>query len=363
MSSTLYRKTWAEIDLDHLLENFERAKRATRHGRIIPVVKADAYGHGAVPVMRHLYAKGVRLCAVSLIEEALELRERFADLDILLLGPVLADQLEVCSAHDLIVTVYDAEFLSAVLSSSLPLRCHLKVDTGMSRYGLVDQNEIGQAIEGLKEKANVRLEGVYTHFSTADVDETYYRKQLDRFTTILPLIDAGIAIHVGNSAAIFRYEKDYDFSTHARLGCSLYGLSAFPIDPPLKGVMRLKSRIAQIRTVSKGSCVGYGATYCPESEERIAILPVGYADGFIRMNAGGDVEIHRKRYPLVGRICMDACFVRVDDTVRKGDIVTLFGGIVSVDEVAKRLDTINYEVCTSVSKRVPRIYRKGSDGP
>lgn len=361
MSDILYRKTWAEIDLDHLLENYERAKKATRHEQIIPVIKADAYGHGAIPVMRHLYDRGVSMCAVSLIEEALPLRNHFADLDILLLGPVLSDQLEVCSAHDLIMTIYDGQILSAVLAFDLPLRCHLKIDTGMSRYGFIGKEEIRHAIEDLKKKKNVRLEAVYTHFSTADVDETYYRKQLGRFKTFLPLIEEKTGIHVGNSAAVFKYEKDYDFTTHARLGCSLYGLSAFPIDPPLQGVMRLKSRVAQVKTVSKGSCVGYGATYCPTTDERIAILPIGYADGFLRTNAGGDVEIHGKRYPLVGRICMDACFIKVDDNIRKNDLVTLFGGLISVDEVAKRLDTINYEVCTSISARVPRIYVKGSE--
>jgi len=362
MSETFYRKTWAKIHLGHLLENYERAKEATRHKQIIPVVKADAYGHGAIPVMAHLYEHGVRMCAVSLIEEALELRKHFNDLDILLLGPVLADQLDRCGRENLIMTIYDEDILEAVLSFDRPLRCHLKVDTGMGRYGLVLPDRIKRALKRLYEKKNVSLEAVYTHFSTADVEENYYRKQLDRFQEILPWIQGKTGIHVGNSAAIFKYEKDYDFTTHARLGCSLYGLSAFPIDPPLKGVMRLQSRIAQIKTIYKGSCVGYGASYCPTEDERIAILPIGYDDGFIRMNAGGDVEINGKRYPLVGKICMDACFVKVDDTIEKNDLVTLFGGIVSVDEVAKRLSTINYEVCTSISARVPRIYQKGSDG-
>ena len=163
-------------------------------------------------------------------------------------------------------------------------------------------------------------------------------------------------IHISNSSSTFKYEFQIPYTTHVRLGISLYGLSLDINKPDILPVMQLKSKVVQIKNLKSGECVGYGATYCAKEPEKIAILPIGYADGFLRRNKTGFVEMHQKKYKIVGIICMDACFIKIDDTIKVGDEVTLFGGIITIDDVARRLNTINYEVITSISSRVPRVY-------
>jgi alanine racemase len=165
-------------------------------------------------------------------------------------------------------------------------------------------------------------------------------------------------VHVSNSASQIKNETNLPFTTHSRLGISLYGLTNISNSDFLLNTFTLKTKISQFKLLDHGDKVGYGATYTANGHERIAILPIGYADGFIRKNTGGDVEINGKRYPIIGRICMDQTFIKVDDTVTKEDDVILFGGIVSIDEVAKRLDTINYEIICDITARVPREYIK-----
>jgi len=360
MKHNEYRPTWAEINLDHLWHNFEEAQKILKLKTIIPVIKANAYGHDAIEVMKFLYKKGVRIAAVSLLEEAIELRALFTDIDILMLGPILAKDLDVASSYDIAVTIYDQEIYETIRNYGKWITCHLKVDSGMSRYGLTETNQIIKMVEELQSLKHISFKGIYTHFATANADVIFYNKQLDMFEDLLKRISTcPPMIHVSNSSSIFKYEKDIKFTTHARLGISLYGLSLDDPKPNLKPVMSLKSTVIQIKELKAGDCVGYGASYCAKANERIAILPIGYADGFIRRNKTGHVEINHQKYKIVGTICMDACFIKIDDTVQLGDIATLFGGLITIDEVAARLNTINYEVCTSVSYRVPRVMIQG----
>ncbi len=352
-----YRPTWAEIDLDHLWHNYQEAASYVTGKTVIPVIKANAYGHGAVEVMKHLYRHGVRFFAVSLLEEALELRKMNEDIDILMLGPVMVQDLKICSKKRIEFTVYDLEIAEAVLHSKYTLTCHLKVDTGMSRYGITEPNIIIDTIHLLQRSSHVHLKGLFTHFATANENEEFYMKQLNQMRLIIEKIDQlPEMIHISNSSSTFKYEFQIPYTTHVRLGISLYGLSLDLDQPNIQPVMKLKSRVVQIKTLKPGDCVGYGATYCAKEKERIAILPIGYADGFLRRNKSGCVEIHQKKYKIVGIICMDACFIKIDDTIQLGDVATLFGGIISIDDVARRLNTINYEIITSISSRVPRVY-------
>lgn len=354
-----FRKTWLEIDLRNLYKNFLLAKEEVKGKEVIPVIKANAYGHGAIKVMEYLYQKGVKICAVSLLEEAVALRESFKDIKIIVLGAVLKEDLEIVAKYNLDMTINSKEILEEVISFNKNLNCHLKVDTGMARYGLIDENEIKEAVSTLQKTKHVNLVGIYTHLAIVNENENYLDKQLKKIERIVKsLAVKPPMIHVSNSSAIFTKEKDLDYTTHVRLGISLYGLSINPETPPLFPVMKLFTTVIQVRELNPGDCVGYGADYCPTNSEHIAVIPLGYGDGFLRRNKNSIVEINNKRYNLVGKICMDASFVLVDNTVKLGDVVTVFGGLVSIDEVANYNETINYEITTTMNLRVERKYIK-----
>ncbi|MBN2268612.1 MAG: alanine racemase [Acholeplasmataceae bacterium] len=356
-----YRPTWAEINLDALYHNLQIAQKHAPHKTIIPVIKANGYGHGAVKIMKFLIEKGVDYFSVSTLEEALELRKINCNVHLLMMGPIQKNDLEAASKHDIEITLYDEEIIQHVLSSKLSLTCHLKIDTGMHRYGLMDEKFIIQAIEKLQNKTNIDLKGIYTHFATADSDEEFYNTQVDRFYKLLIKLKVKPpVIHMSNSSSTLNHEKDFDFTTYVRYGISLYGLTLESKKHNLKPVMKLKTRIVTVKSLKKDECVGYSQTYCAKEDEIIGVLPIGYADGFLRRNKHGDTEIQKRRYPLVGNICMDACFVKIDDSIKVGDIVTLFGGLITTDEVAKRNKTINYEIVTSISYRVPKKYVRRS---
>lgn len=353
------RPTWAEIDLSALIHNYHLIKDLVKPKKIIPVIKADAYGHGAIKVMETLIVEGVDYFAVSLLEEALELREINREVGIMMLGPILADQFELCHQNHIDITIYDEAIANNLLTFDKPLKIHIKINSGMHRYGIESNHFVAHFIQQLSKTPHEFL-GIYSHFATANEQDDHFHRQVKRSLDMiqsLPFLPK--MIHLSNSASSVHYEKNFDMTTHVRLGISLYGLSLNEDKMGLHPVMSLKTKVITIRTLKAGESLGYGATYTPDKDERIAILPIGYADGFIRKNKGGYVEIHQHKYKLVGIICMDACFVRVDDTVQVDDIVTLFGGLISTDDVAKRLSTINYEVITNISKRVPRIYTKG----
>ncbi|TNF07432.1 MAG: alanine racemase [Bacillota bacterium] len=355
-----YRPTWAEINLDYMWHNVLVVKSKLKQQNIIPVIKANAYGHGAKEVFQFLIRKGIDTFAVSLLEEALELRIINQDVKIIMMGAILNDQLEIASKHNIDITLYSSHIIRDILASTHPLNIHLKIDTGMHRYGLTDEHEILNVIHVLNNHPKHKLIGLYTHFATANENETYYLLQLDRFKNILTQIkQQPKMIHISNSSSALKYEKNYAFTTHIRYGISLYGLTLDEKVDDLKPVMSLKSKVVQIKQLKKDEYLGYGASYQAKKDERIAILPIGYADGFIRKNKKGYVEINKKLYKIVGIICMDACFIKVDETIHEGDTAILFGGLISTDDVAKRLNTINYEVTCQISSRVPRIYIEG----
>lgn len=353
------RPTWAEVDLGALIDNYRLILDKVKPKKIIPVIKADAYGHGAIDVMRALIDEGVDYFAVSLLEEALALRSVNSEVGLMMLGPILPSQLDECHKHHIDITIYDEAIATFVLSYQPSLRLHVKIDSGMHRYGIESSSFIVDWIEKLKKTPHDFL-GIYSHFATANELDEHFHLQVNRSQAMIQsLPKLPPMVHLSNSAASIHYESHFDFTTHVRLGISLYGLSLDQDKMGLKPVMSLKTKVVTIKTLKAQESLGYGATFTALHDERIAILPLGYADGFIRKNKGGYVEINHRKYKLVGIICMDACFVKVDDYVHVGDEVTIFGGMISTDEVAERLSTINYEVITNISKRVPRIYKKG----
>lgn len=354
-----FRKTYAEINLINLYENYKSIQKIADTSKVIPVVKANAYGHGAIEVTSYLVDKGIDQFAVSLLEEALELREKFKNIDILVMGIVDEEGLVIASEKHITITISNFDQIKSLKKLQKMLKVHLKIDTGMRRLGFRTNVDILRAFNLLKEMKYINLEGIYSHFSTADVDKTYYDIQLNRFKEVLNLIDYDFKmIHLSNSSSAIKYENLLHFTTHSRLGISLYGCTLDTNVNFLKTTFKLKTHISQINHLNPGDKIGYGATYTAKQKEIIGVLPIGYADGFIRMNQNGDVEINGKRYPIVGRICMDQLFIKIDENIKKSDVVTLFGGIVSIDEVADRLNTINYEVICEITSRVPRRYIK-----
>ena len=357
--SRQYRNTYAEISLPNLYENYINVQKIIKPTKVIPVVKANAYGHGVVQVVDYLSSRGIDQFAVSLLEEALELREKFENIDILVMGIVENDGLLIASENDITLTISNLDQLQSLKFLKKRLKIHLKIDSGMNRLGFKNNDEIIQGFNILRNNDMIIIEGIFTHFSTADVDKSYYDIQMTRFNEVLKMIDFDFqSIHVSNSSSAIKYENDIDYTTHVRLGISLYGLTLDEETKFLKNTYSLISHIVEIKYLEPGDKLGYGATYTAKQREVIGVLPIGYADGFIRKNKGGDVEINGKRYQIVGNICMDQMFIKIDEKVLKTDEVILFGGLITTDEVADRLDTINYEVICGITSRVPRKYIK-----
>jgi len=332
-------------------------QRRIRPKQVIPVLKADAYNHGARRVVDYLYRKGVRFFAVSLLEEAIELKKVHDDIEVLIMGPIRPEDVHAVADHDLIFTLSRWAHFEAVKSLKRPVRFHLKLDTGMNRLGFKNVDDAVKIFEYAREDEHIQLEGVYTHFATADGDRAYYQTQKDAFEEHLEQLPyLPEMVHVSNTSSLMKYERNIPYTTHARMGIGLYGTSLEEEDYGLKPTFILETEVSAVKTLKKGDKVSYSITYEAPQDERIAVLSIGYADGLIRRNQGGDVWIKGKRHEIIGRICMDQTIIRIDDTVEAGDKVELIGSHIHIDEVAERLETINYEVFTLISKRVPKIY-------
>lgn len=354
-----YRKTYAKIDLNNLYDNYQSVQKRINGKRIISVVKANAYGHGVLSVVEYLVSKNIDYFAVSTLEEALELRNKFKSIQILIMGVVQREFFDIALKKNFTITISNFEQLNNLDKLNSVLKVHLKVDSGMNRLGFKSNDDILHMYEIVNNNSKIYVEGIYTHFSTADCDIDYYKKQLSRFKSILDIIPHNFDIvHASNSSSSIKYEVDIPFTTHVRLGISLYGLTLDQETTFLKDTYKLITHVAEIKHLNTGDKVGYGATYTALKEELIGVLPIGYADGFIRRNRDSEVEINGKRFKIIGTICMDQMFIKIDESISKDDDVILFGGIISIDEVASRLDTINYEIVCQISYRVPKIYIK-----
>lgn len=367
------RPTWAEIDIQAIAHNLARIRcRLGSDVGICAVVKADGYGHGAVAVAQVALESGASMLAVAIVNEALELRRQGFVCPILVLGPAEPRDAARIVEAGLDATVYDinaARALSLAASESGTMaRIHLKVDTGMHRLGCEPARaaDLAAAIGRLPA---IRLAGVYSHFATADADDTgFAQEQLVRFKTVLAElealgIDPGIR-HMANSAAAIRMpEAHFDM---VRLGIAMYGLAPSASrtwEMELEPAMSLWTRISMVKDIAEGETVSYGRRFQATRPTRIATLPLGYADGWPRSLSGRlSVPINGHAAPLVGTVCMDQCMLDVTDVpgVKTGDEIPLFGVAgLSIDAIANALGTINYEVVCMVGKRVPRVYRRG----
>ncbi len=364
------RNVWAEVDLSAIAHNIQETRKKIEPGtKICAVVKADAYGHGAVPVATAALAAGVEYLAVSMTREALELREAGIMAPILILGAMTPGHEKALIDKNITQTIFDlktAQALSAAaIQANKVAKVHLAVDTGMNRIGCrpEEAGELAAAIAGLP---HVYLEGVFSHFAAADAkDKTYSKQQLAAFQAALANIaDQKIDIpivHLDNSAGITEMpEAHYNM---VRQGITLYGW--WPSHEvkqcmDLQPVMTLKAEIVFIKDIPAGEKISYGCTYETKRPTKLATLPLGYADGISRkLSNTGYVSIRGCKAPILGRVCMDQMMVDVTDVpnVQVGDEAIIFGGgEISLDTVADWMDTINYEVICLLSTRIPRKY-------
>ena len=377
MITKMLKRTWAEVDLSNLRHNVAVLTKDLPEGcRFLGVVKADAYGHGAVPVARELERLGAGYLAVSNFEEALQLRQADVSLPILILGYTPPEYAREEAERSITQEVHSLEYgraLSAAMAGSdLTLKIHMKIDTGMSRLGFFayDRPETVPELTELAGLPGLHTEGMFMHFAVSDTpsEDAYTRLQHDRFLSVAEALkERGIKpeiLHCANSGAAIAYpEFAHDM---IRPGIATYGL-----DPSgdlrgkadLKPLMSLKTTIAAIRPFPAGVTVSYGRTYETPGDRVIAVCPVGYADGLNRrLSNETSFLLHGKRAPQVGRICMDMCMIDVTEIpeAQVGDTVTLVGRDEDLentwDSWADQLGTISYELVCGISKRVPRIY-------
>lgn len=367
-----YRDTWAEIDLDCIAGNITSVKALLPKGvNIIAVVKANAYGHGDVQVSKIALDAGATYLAVAFMDEAIALRRKGIKAPILVLGATRAEDVQIAVDYNITITVFQTGWIQRAkgyLRGNEKLPVHIKLDTGMGRIGIRSGGDLQSIEEMLKEDQCFQLEGIYTHFATADkLNQMYFQQQLGEFLNLLGVLsEQPRYVHCSNSAATLRFSQG-NFNA-VRLGIAMYGLTPSPemesvIPIELKEAFSLRSKLICVKKLQLGDKVGYGATYEAKGEEWIGTIPIGYADGWIRRLKGIDVIVDGITVPIVGGICMDQCMVRLPYDVPIGTTVTLIGcdgeHFNSINDIAQGLETINYEVPCTISGRVPRLYKKG----
>lgn len=374
MGEKFYRHTWVEVNLDAISHNLHVFRQhLPERTQIMAVVKADGYGHGAIPVAKVALEAGASYLGVATLDEALELRRAGIHAPILVLGYTSPSFIEEAVIHNIALTVFDIDVISALNQATqhhqVSVKVHLKVDTGMGRIGVRTESELLGLISSIAQSPFIEIEGVFTHFSCADEeDPAYSEQQHHTFIRVIKSFQDKIPIvHCNNSAAGILFPQwGYNM---IRLGISLYG--QYPStytkgkELGLKEAFTLKTKVAQVKCVPKETAISYGATYKTEREATVASIPIGYADGYSRaLSNRGIALVQGKEVPIIGRICMDQCMLDVSSikACSVGDEVVLIGrqgdSTITVDDVAGWMQTINYEVTCMISKRVPRMYKR-----
>jgi alanine racemase len=369
------RPTFAEINLANLTANYRAIQARVAPARVMPVVKANAYGHGLVPVAQHLQSLGAPYLGVALLEEGIELRENGITAPILVFGGSMREQVPLFLEYNLTITAASVEKLAQIEDEARRLgrmpRVHLKIDTGMGRLGVQHDNAAG-FLEAALRCEQCQVEGIFSHFANADAaDLTSAREQLARFQAVLRFYEErGLEPplrHIANSGGILQLpESHLDL---VRAGVLLYGV--YPsreaqATVAVRPVLSWKSHVVFVKRLRPGQPVSYGSTWQADHEVRLVTIPVGYGDGYFRaLSNRGEVLIGGRRYPIAGRVCMDQIMVSVEqDSVYPGDEVVLLGEAseetISANDLAKWAGTIGYEVLTNVNSRVPRVYAGGS---
>lgn len=347
----MIRQTYEEVYLKNIESNVKTiinyANSYTYH---IGVVKANCYALGNKAV-KSIIKGGANYLAVSSLEEALKIR-KFTNLDILVLEPINIKYIDVAFKNNITLTISSLEYLKTIKNKKF--KCHIKIDTGMNRLGINNSEELDNVFDIIINNSNIELEGIYTHIYNAN-NEKSTNEQFDKFEEITKNIDLSKIkiIHIPNSDTLVNYNKK-DYINGHRMGIIMYG---FNDKLKLMNTFSVISKVLNIRKVKKGQTIGYDGAYTANNDELIAILPIGYADGITRNNSGRYVYIKNKKYKIVGNICMDMLFVLVDKSIKVGDSAYIIKDINHVNEIAKYLNTINYEIMCNIGNRVERVYK------
>ena len=369
-----YYRVYADIDLDAIYENVKNAKALLKKDtKMMAIVKADGYGHGAVEVARQI-DELVDAYGVAILEEGIELRKAGFTKPILILGYTPKPLYPAMIRYDIATAVFTMEMAKEISDTAVAMHknanIHIKLDTGMSRIGFAITKESKEIIEQIAKLPGIEIKGCFSHFARMDEkDKTKANEQFAKFTKMVNAlekdgVDLGIR-HISNSAGIMEApEVQMDM---VRNGICLYGL--YPSEEvqkerlPLKPAMKLKAYVSYVKTLEPGVEIGYGGTYTTTKKTRVATIPVGYADGYSRCLSGkGSVLIHGKKAPILGRVCMDQFMVDVTDidNVCVGDRVTLFGkdgdSCITIEEISAMAHSFNYEFVCDIGKRIPRVY-------
>jgi alanine racemase len=380
-----YQRAWAEINLAHVSHNLAAVRKLTGDVEIMAIVKADGYGHGAVPVANTLIAGGVKSLGVAICEEGVALRENGITVPVLIMGFTPEPMLPYVLENNLTQTVFSRDGAGILQKHAARhnkrAAIHIKIDTGMSRLGFLSNEKSISEICEITREPNLFVAGIYTHFATSDaLENSFMYEQLNRFEWVLrELENRGVKIpvkHTANSGAIsqilrkenFTIEKEKILLDAARVGILLYGhapsaeMTQTCRALNLKPAMRLMSQISMVKNLPAGVGISYGHLYKTTRESTIAVLPVGYADGYPRrLSRGGRVLVGGKFAPIAGAICMDQCMIDITDIpgVKPGDpVIMLDAGDngTSAEAIAETVGTINYEILCCIGKRVPRNY-------
>ncbi len=348
----MYRQTYMEVYLDNIKNNVAKIiKKYNNYTYYFGVVKADCYGHGMESV-KAIVDGGCNYLAVAMLEEAIKIRELGITTPILCLGSIDPKFIPVCVENNVTVTINSLEYASKLLDYNSSLKAHIKINTGMNRLGIDNIDDVNKVIALLKDR--ITIEGIYTHIYEAS-NEINTNKQLETFKNIVTKVNYDFKIvHAQASDALTNYDKP-SFINGCRLGIIMYG---FNDKINLHSTFKLKSQIIQIHDIKDNQTVGYNGLYKANKGDKIAVVAIGYDDGIIRKNTGRNVYIHNKPYPIVGNICMDMLFVKVDESIKLYDEVEIIKDIEHTNEIANYLETIPYEIMCSIGKRIPRVYKK-----
>lgn len=352
----MYRNTYAKINLKNIEHNVQEIINAyPEYKYYFGVVKAGCYGHNDLAVVKSIMAGGCNYLAVATLDEAIEIRNEYKDIPILCLGIINPKYLPICEENNITITISSLFYAQELIKTKdSKLKVHIKINSGMNRLGLSTKEEINETYTLLK-KQNINIEGIYTHiYNASNKHDT--AKQFNKFQELIADLnkDEIPIIHLAASETLTNYSR-LPFINGCRLGIIMYGFTDNK-DLNLKSTISLHSEVIQINKLHQGDKLGYGGAYIAKGDELIAVVCIGYADGIIRKNTGRYVYINNHRYQIVGNICMDMLFVKVDNQVKVGDDVIILKDINHINEVAKYLDTIPYEVLCTIGKRVPRIY-------
>ena len=371
--ATYYRPTTAHINLQAIQANIQSLRQYIKpHTDIIAVVKANAYGHGDAQVAEAAIEAGANMLAVATADEAVKMRQCFTDIPILVLGATPISFIPYAAMHHITLTVFSTEWVKLARQEfkdlSNPVKLHIKIDSGMGRIGVTSKEELYQLYTAITEAPQFIVDGIFTHFATADeLDNLYFDKQVYMFKELLATLpEKPRMVHCANTATALTKDSSLQYDA-VRFGISMYGLlpSAevgeilpFPIYPAFS----LVTELVHVKKLSAGQSVGYGATYTATENCYIGTLPIGYADGLIRKLSGQYVLIDGKKVPIVGRVCMDQCMILLPTAYSIGEPVVLIGkqqdAEITFDDWADKVGTINYELPCIITARVPRIYNK-----